>query len=383
MRVCFVSFEYPPGSLIMGGAGTYGSFLVKELENIGVDVDTITTGSKTDRDQRVHRISIPNIIYLRSFLFIESAMGVLSDLNRKHRFDIVHFNEPHIITRSPRLPTVVTYHNTQLNELRSNLKEENPLARNGIRNLGVCVQGHLYDVVTAQISDRIICPSSELAKTLKSDCLADEQKIHVIPNGIDAEMFDGIDYDTAFLDKYALEKGSFLVYMGRLASLKGVHYLIEAFKNIKKEYEKLKLVIAGTGEFETHLRKIASGITDVFFVGYVGSIMIKKLLYENCLAVVVPSVLETFPMVILEAMACSTPVIASNVGGIPSLVEHGKNGFLVEAGDVRGLETYIKVLCENPNLGRNMGAIGRELVEKRFTAKKMAKHTLRVYESLL
>jgi len=193
---------------------------------------------------------------------------------------------------------------------------------------------------------------------------------------------DRTNCDTALLDKYAIEKDNFVLYIGRLYSLKGIHYLIKAFQSIKKENTKLKLVIAGTGDFEPYLRKIAQGTSDILFIGYVDSLMIKKLLYENCLAVVVPSIYETFPMVVLEAMACSTPIIGSNVGGIRSMVRHRKNGFLVKPKDVGGLEMSIKKLYEDPNLRRKMGIFSRELVEKEFTVDKMVSETLKVYESL-
>jgi len=367
----------------MGGAGTYASFLVKELENRGIDVYTITTGNKTVHDQKIHRISIPNITYWRQFFFMKSAIDLLGNLNELHKFDLVHFNEPHIITRSHDLPTVCTLHSTQLHELALNLKERSLKTVKSIRDLVIKNPvGHLCDIVTGHFSDRIICPSPDLTKLLKY-CFVDEHKIHVIPNGVNLKTFDEMKCDTAFLDKYALEKESFVLYIGRLTNRKGVHYLIKAFQNIKKEYGKLKLVIAGSGEFEPYLRKLILGTRDVFFMGHVGSMMIKKLLYKNCLTVVVPSIYETFPMVVLEAMACSKPVIASNVGGIRLLIKHGKNGFLVKPKDAREIEMFIKRLYEDPNLGRRMGMFGRKLVEKEFTVDKMTNATLKVYKSLL
>jgi glycosyltransferase involved in cell wall biosynthesis len=159
--------------------------------------------------------------------------------------------------------------------------------------------------------------------------------------------------------------------------------LIKAFQNLKKRYKLLKLVIAGIGDFEPYLRKIAQGTEDIIFVGYVNSMMIKKLLYDNCLTVVVPSIYETFPMVVLEAMVCSKPVIASNVGGIPTMVKHGKNGFLVKPSDVGELEIFISKLCADPNLSSKMGLVGRKLVEEQFTVDRMIDETLKVYDSLL
>ena len=385
MKVCLISFEYPPNSLTRGGAGTYASVLTKGLEKRGIGVCTITTGNKTVHDQKIYRISIRNVKYWRRLFFMKSAIDLLSDLNRIHKFDLVHFNEPHIITRSPNLPTVCSFHSTQLHEFKLNLQGGSLKNVETIRDLVLKNPvGHLCDIITGHISDRIICATSDydFVKFLKY-CFVDEEKIHLIPNGIDPEVFDRTNCDTAFLDKYAIEKENFVLYIGRLYSLKGIHYLIKAFQSIKKEHTKLKLVIAGSGDFEPYLRKIALGARDIFFIGYVDSLMIKKLLYENCFTVVVPSIYETFPMVVLEAMACSKPVIASNVGGIRSMIKHGKNGFLVKPKDVGGLEIFINKLYEDPNLRRKMGMFGRKLVEKEFTVDKMVDDTLKVYESLL
>jgi len=383
MRVCFVSFEYPPNSLVMGGAGTYAGFLVKELESRGVDVHTITTGNKSAREQKIYRISVPNMIYWRRLFFANAAVDLLRGLNRKHKFDLVHFNEPHIITVSPNLPTVCTFHSTQLHELRLNLKERSLKNVESIVDLVIKNPvGYLCDILTGRMCNKIICPTSDLARLLKY-CFVYERKIHVIPNGIDLKVFDETNCDGAFLEGKPFEKESFVLYMGRLTSRKGVHHLIKAFQNVKKECSELKLVIAGSGDFEPYLRKMALGTKDIFFTGFINSIMKKKLLYENSLAVVVPSIYETFPMVVLEAMACGKPIVASNVGGIRSMIKHGKNGFLTKPKDVGALETFIKRLYECPNLRRRMGISSRRSVEKEFTISRMGDRTLKVYESLL
>jgi len=148
-----------------------------------------------------------------------------------------------------------------------------------------------------------------------------------------------------------------------------------------KEYSKLKLVIVGTGDFGSYLRNLAHGIEDIVFTGYVDSLTDKKLLYENCLAAVVPSLYEGLPMVVLEAMACGKAVVASGVGGIPLLIRHGQNGFLTKPKDSESLEKFIRVLLENANLRENMGAFGRDLVEKEFSVDHMVDRTLKVYDS--
>ena len=389
VKVCFLSFEYPPK--IIGGAGTYAGYLVKGLKDRGIDVCTITSarGDKTvpitGGDQKTYRIPTVDIPYWRRLFFANPAISLLYDLNRLWKFDLVHFNEPHLITRSVNLPTVCTIHSTQVDYLKQVLE--------GIRSIKTkenivdlilkCPVGGLCDIITARASDRIICPSYNLVRQLKSYCFFDEQKIHVIPNGIDVKKFDEINCDAGILNKYAIEKEDFLLYLGRLSSSKGVEYLIQAFKGIKKECTNLKLVIAGSGSFEPYLRNLAHGVRDILFIGFVDSLVVKKALYENCLAVVVPSLYEALPMVVLEAMTCGKPVIASSVGDVPSMIKHGKNGFLVKPSDSKSLEKFVRILYETPSLRQEMGSYGRKLVEEEYSIDRMVSETLKVYDLLL
>ena len=384
MKVCFISFEYPPN--ILGGAGTYARTIVTGLKRRGVDVFVITRGDRNDCDQKTFRVPTSDVPYWRRLFFMKPAMSLLNKLNKPWKFDLVHFNEPHIILGKLNLPTVCTFHSTQINEIKLKRAHSKTLkTATDIRDLILkSPVGSICDVLTAHATDKIICPSPHLARLIKSYCFVDEPKICVIPNGIDLEAIDRVkDYNVDVLGKYDLDRDNYLLFIGRLSVLKGVQYLIKAFRAIKEEYSNLKLVIVGTGDFENYLRDLSHGMEDVVFTGHVDSLTNKKLLYENCLVVAVPSLYEGLPMVVLEAMACKKTVIASDVGGIPTLIRHGKNGFLVKPGDSKSLEKFIRILLEDANLRKNMGSFGRKLVEKEFTVDKMVDETLKVYEPLL
>jgi glycosyltransferase involved in cell wall biosynthesis len=384
MKVCFISFEYPPN--VLGGVGTYAEAVVNGLKRRGVDVFVITRGEQNDYCHKIFRVPTSNVPYWRRLFFMKPALSLFHDLDKLIDFDLVHFNEPHIMLDRLGLPTVCTIHSTQINEIMLKLAGSKTLeTTHDIRDLvwkGPI--GSIFDVLKTRAADKIICPSPHLARLIRSYCFVDGQKISVIPNGINLKEFDKTeDYDTNVLRKYGLERGRYLLFVGRLSVLKGVHHLIEAFKTIKEEYSNLKLVIVGTGEFENHLKNLAYGIDDIVFTGYVDALAVKKSLYKNCVAVVVPSSYEGLPMVILEAMACKKTVIASDVGGIPLLIVHGKNGFLVKPGDSRSLEKFIRILLEDPDLRKNMGSFGRKLAEEKFTVDKTVCATLRVYKSLV
>ena len=92
---------------------------------------------------------------------------------------------------------------------------------------------------------------------------------------------------------------------------------------------------------------------------------------------------EPFGRVAAEAGAASKPIVASNIGGIPEIIEHGKNGFLVEKGDLDSLVKFVKKLIKNKRLREKMGKKGREIIGKKFSNEMHVKKIEKIYEGLL
>jgi glycosyltransferase involved in cell wall biosynthesis len=369
---------------MIGGAGTYAKTLVEGLKSEGVDLFLITRGLQSDIRQRTYRVPSSNSRYWRRLFFIRSAVRLFDKLNKLWKFDVVHFNEPHVMLKKPKIPSVCTFHSTQVNEIKLKLADMNTLktAEDIVDLVMKSPVGSVFDVFTAHAADKIICPSPHLVELVKSYCLVDDRKVCCVPNGVDLEAFDKVDdAPDSILCKYDLKKDNYVLFIGRLSSLKGVQYLIDAFKVIKKDYINLKLVIVGTGDFEGYLKNFSQGIGGIVFTGHIDSLNVRTILYRNCAFVVVPSLYEGLPTVVLEAMACGKAVVASGVGGIPLLIRHGQNGFLTKPRDSEGLEKFIRLLLENANLRENMGAFGRKLAEKEFSVNRMVCDTLKVYDS--
>ena len=375
--------------MILGGIGTYAEQLVKGLSKKGVEVHVIARGAETRSDGRIHRIRIPDVLYWRRLVFTGKAISLFHRLNKTYRFDLVHLNGTYPLIRSLGLPTVCTIHGPgNLKQMRMLLRLKKVASLNDVTFLFLKSPiGFLCDLSTSKVSDRIVCPSPSLVGDFSSrwDYLGGRQKMVVIPNGIDLEQFDHVEsLSDEALANYGIEKDNYLLYMGRLSFLKGVDYLIEAFKMVQRAHPNLKLAIAGNGDFEPYLRKIARDMNRVKFLGFIGSIRLKKLIYEASLAVVLPSsAYETSSMVLLEAMSCSKPIIASDVGGNSYLIRHGENGFLSKPRDSENLANFTDILCENEILRKTMGINGRKLIEKEFTADLMVNRTLRTFYSLL
>lgn len=375
--------------MINGGMGTYAEQLVKGLNEKRVDMHVITRGHQTCKDDKLHKINIPNVLYWRRLFFSKRAVSLFYRLNEVHNFDLVHLNGTYPIIRPLGVPTICTIHgpgNLKQMKLLLQLKRITSL-NDAIFLFLKSPIGFLCDLGTVKFSDKIICPSTSLVENLSSrwDYIGGREKMVVIPNGIDLKQLDNVrSFPDKVLTTYGIEKDKYLLYMGRLSFLKGVDYLIEAFKKVQKKYPSLKLVIAGSGDFEPYLRKLSSHIKSIIFLGFVKSIRLKKILYEGSLAVVLPSaVFEISPMVIIEAMSYGKPVIATDVGGNRYLIKHGDNGFLSIPRDSENLAHFIHLICRNKALRKTMGLRGRILVEKKFTSDLMVNRTLNLYRSLL
>lgn len=161
-----------------------------------------------------------------------------------------------------------------------------------------------------------------------------------------------------------VEGRTVILYSGRLTELKGVQYLLEAYGRLREEHAHLGLLIVGYGPKERSLKRLCveQGIEDVHFVGHVEMEAMPKYYAISDLCVF-PSVRDVWGMVINEAMACGLPVITTNkVGASADLIEHGVNGYVVEAGDPTALLEAMRRLVADPLLRGRMAENSRRRI---------------------
>lgn len=153
-----------------------------------------------------------------------------------------------------------------------------------------------------------------------------------------------------------------ILYAGQLVRAKGVHILLNAFKQLK--YDNIRLHIAGQGPDEGKFREIAGNDPRITFYGWLPEEKLTEL-YKRANVTVVPSLwYEVFGIIIIESFKYGTPVVASNIGGMPEIVEKGHNGFLFEAGDVEALKRILESLIENPAQLERLGQGAFESAKK-------------------
>jgi glycosyltransferase involved in cell wall biosynthesis len=228
--------------------------------------------------------------------------------------------------------------------------------------------------------------SDEFADFLKKEGLVQPEKVFVVPNGV-----SDIEIDTEHLKRHKRQHsipqdGFKAIYVGSLIKLKGIRWLVHAWKLVVKEHSNAKLLIIGEGTERKNLENMAEELNlenKIIFYGYQETETIAYWL--ACADVfVLPSLFEGRPNVLLEAFQSQLPVVASNIPGIRELVQDRVNGFLVPAENPEALAENILKLFSSGKLRKKMGKAGKELIRARgLTWKNCAEKYYKLYKHLL
>lgn len=200
-------------------------------------------------------------------------------------------------------------------------------------------------------------------------------KRRLVEAGFPAERIDVV-FNTVPIPESCADagQGAYAAFTGRLSEEKGIETLLEAAALLPD----VPVKIGGTGPIESALMALAPD--NVEFVGMLDKPGLAAF-YRNARALIVPSVwFETFGLVAAEAMANGVPVIASRIGALPELLRDGETGFLFEAGDPRDLAAKIRLLWDDADRARRMGAAGRERALKEFNEDTHFRRLAAVYE---
>lgn len=301
-----------------------------------------------------------------------SNLKQMIDIVEDFKPDVIHVNHAHYMTWIASfiksfygIAYVVTIHGTGVYQ---------------------CTIDRRFRMLTRQALERaeyILPVAPHSAKwTLKLFGSKLSKKIKVIPGGIDTTKFLKSRSTKSFEAKYNLKGKKLVIFVGRLTKEKGIEYLISAAENIDAE-----IFIIGGGPYKKYLQNYTkiSEVTNVHFLGYFGREYLSELkeFYSRADVLVVPSIVdESLGLVILEAMAANTPVVASNKGGIPLVVKDGKNGILVRAKSSKGIIDAVNKLLNNPQLAKKMGINARETVMNKFDWVNISPEFVKIYEKV-
>jgi N-acetyl-alpha-D-glucosaminyl L-malate synthase BshA len=360
-----------------GGSGVVATELGQELAARGHDIHFISYAPPIRmnlHDPRIHfhEVEVASYPLFDHPPYTLALATKMLEVFESEALDLlhVHYAIPHsvsaLLARSMaaprRLPFVTTLHGTDITLVGSNLSYL-PITRFSIEQ---------SDGVTA-ISKYL------LNQTLKEFDI--KRPIEVIPNFVNCDLYTRIPNE-AQRAQWAPGGEPILMHLSNFRPVKRVTDVVEIFAQVRAKFP-AKLVLIGDGpergaaEYLVRKKRLQK---DVFFLGKQNSVYEKL---SSADLFLLPSQLESFGLAALEAMACEVPVIASNVGGLPEVIENRIDGFLVEPGDVKTAAGHAIDILSRADRGREMGERARLNAKAKFCANDVIPQYERYYEQVL
>lgn len=400
MKVLFYTREFPP--YVYGGAGVHVEYLANELARLmEVEVRAFGDQAASSDNLSVKGFSFQNPDFADADGKLKPVLNTLStclSMNAENAdADIVHCHTWYaqfagIVSKLLYgLPLVVTTHS--LEPLRPWKREQ----------LGRGYDASSWIEKTAiETADAIIAVSKETKEDVLQHFNVDENKIHVIYNGINLEEYVYTE-NTSALEKYGVDPAMpFVLFVGRITRQKGIIHLVNAIKYMDPDIQ--VVLCAGAPDTEEIGREMKESVDELSktrdHVVWISEMLEKKdviQMYSHASVFCCPSIYEPFGIINIEAMACGTSVVASAVGGIKEVVVDGETGILVpliqqdeapfEPVDPekfsKDLANGVNQLMRDPDLRQQMAKKGRQRVETYFDWKAIALQVEQLYKSLI
>lgn len=241
-----------------------------------------------------------------------------------------------------------------------------------------------FDWLSEGYVDSFIVVSDILKEMMINERGINPDKVFRIYNGIEIDKYNPTPGNRIHIRKeLGINEDIILTgAVGRLVWQKGFEYLIQSIPDVIKAYPKVKLLIAGEGPLKYRLKAQGAGLKvndHLIFTGFRNDI---KELLSAIDILVIPSILEGFPMITLEGMAMAKPIIATRIDGITEQITDGETGLLVPPRDADALTKAINHLINDRDLALRLGINARQKVEKAFSVEKMIAETEKIYQSL-
>jgi len=302
-----------------------------------------------------------------------TAVTKLANLIRLEKVDILHLhNSPGMfwgtlgqIVSGGRVPIVRTEHNPYL-----------PATMPALYRF-------LYPRFTRRAS-KVICVSDRVRQSFVERFPELADRFLEIPNGIRLQDYEKLPPRAECRAQFKLLPGAKLIgTVGRMVPVKNHKLLIEALFLVRQTVPDVHLAIIGEGEMREALASYAADLGVSEYVSLVKETQKIDYFYGAIDIFCLSSDSEGMPLTLLEALASGVPVVSTEVGGIPEIIENGTNGYLVPKGSAEYLARRIIELLQDPSRAAAFALKGRAMVHERFPAEKMIKATEAVYEETL
>ncbi|HIR84006.1 MAG TPA: polysaccharide pyruvyl transferase CsaB [Candidatus Galloscillospira excrementavium] len=358
-----------------GGAKTHVHTLLQSLSRTpGVEVTMVTfmEGPFTDE---ARALGIPTVVFpgknlLRNF-------SALKRLIREGGYQIIHCHGARgnmmgaLLRRSTGLPVVTTVHSDYRLDYLGR-----PLSR--------LTYGTINTLALRRLDYRIGVSDAMVDLLISRGFRPD--RLFSIYNGLDFTPRTPALSRQAYLESVGADWPEDCVIAGiaaRLNPVKDIATLIRGFAQAHEHCPRLRLLIAGDGELAGQLRALARELGVAEEVCFAGWVTDTDSFYHALDINTLTSLSETFPYALTEGARAALPTVASRVGGVPYLIDHGVNGYLFEAGDAGALSRYLVTLAEDPELRRRMGQRLYQKAEADYSLESTCRRQLEIYDTIL
>lgn len=402
MNICiFSTVTYWHG--IMGGMEIHGKILCEGLIKRGHEVTVISSRHPDGKEyEEVNGIKIYYLVETCFSTYWEKwgkkSLRKFDQLNKAKSFDIVlsqSFNGYYFAKNRKKyqIPLVSFLHGAgpymTIVKIKLALSRQSISVVEALKTfINFLAHYSILHLPTLLGSDLIICASDYVNESVRRWYPVRKNRIYTILNGIDTFGFSPNDLERNRLRKRLgiKEKEFLLMTSGTISKEKGHHLAVETLNRLLKKNVNIKLMIVGDGEYLVSLSRLIDkfGLKDrVILTGFVPNESISN--YYNAADIyLIPTLrVEGLPFALIEAMSIGLPIIASKMGGIPNIMEDGKEGFLINPGDINDMVSKILILLKDRSLREKLGARGRNKVLNELNSENMVNRILNVIESNL
>ncbi|MGR3302289.1 MAG: glycosyltransferase family 4 protein [Candidatus Scalindua sp.] len=398
MNICiFSTVTYWHG--LRGGMDLHGKHLLEGLSGRGHKIIVIST--KHPSGKEYEEINGIKIHYLKHTTFGSSRKGWKRQSINKFK-DIIKTEEIDIalsqqtagygiakIARRKGIPFITIMHGYEIMIFRSIFNQVMNFKKDYL-SLVKSFLSSLYYTVFQELpilkdSSAIIAVSEGVSKVIEKRPFIDRDKIKVINYGIDLKLFKFSEEERkeTRLKLNITNHDKVVLFLSLLSKQKGTDIAIKAFNELAENNESIKLIIAGDGEYLEEAKLLVNNFklkSRVIFTGFVRNE--DTVQYYNASDIFIfPTLrLESFGIVIAEAMACGKPVIASDIGSIPDVIDNGINGILIPIGDFKELARQINLLLSDKQYSAMLAQNARRKALERFGLDRMIEETIKVFE---
>lgn len=372
MHICTVmSTPIPPEE----GIGNYVYNLSRELIEKGNEVTILTRNQSLNScKKRIEGMEVIYAPFIKAYPFYIDIHGLFVNNIFKRLeadFDVVHLHTPLVPLIKTSLPLVTTVHTPMLIDTR--YYEDGDL-RGFIEGIMGRFVSYPLEKKLLRNSTLITAVANSVANELREYGL-DASKVIVLGNGVNEKIF---------VPKREPSKEKYILFTGRLVYRKGLYDLLECSRMLYERYKDLNFIIVGKGGLSTELKEKVKnlGMEDRFkILGYVDKKALIQL-YQNATIYVLPSHYEGLPTVLLEAMSCGLPVIATAVSGNLDVISTYENGILVPPKSPSAMVSAISILLEDESLRKKLGKNARRSIEERYTWDIISNNLIGYYRSI-